>query len=274
MPLRSKWLNSTLAGRYTPKPLFPKLHMIPPLMVHTDPSQFITLGIIIAVGELFPWTLWCYRVHPKLWHPMGHAPLSYWCSTGDPLGPFLFSLVLHRLILKITEDHLSGDLLFNKWDLDDGTLAGTSCCVKIALDLISSLGPSLGLYINFKKCEVFGKEDLSAFLFEITKRSHTPHLQILGAPIGHEIFCNKFVAQKQSNASFLLHQLHGLEYPQVALALLRKCAAFCKMSHISRVTPPTLIKPSLSLMIASITVLHNVWPSICHHKVVVGSKLA
>ena len=60
------------------------------------------------------------------------------------------------------------------------------------------------------------------------------------------------MAQKQSNASFLLHQLQGLENPQVALALLRKCAAFCKMSHISHVTPPTLIKPSLSLFDHSI----------------------
>ena len=155
------------------------------------------------------------------------------------LGPFFFSLVLHRLILKITEDHLSGDLLFNKWDLDDGTLAGTSCCVKIALDLISSLGPSLGLYINFKKCEVFGKEDLSAFLFEITKRSHTPHLEILGAPIGHEIFCNKFVAQKQSNASFLLHQLHaGVGIPTGGTSIVMKvCSILQDEPHFTCNTP-------------------------------------
>ena len=79
------------------------------------------------------------------------------------------------------------------------------CSVKIALDLISSLGPSLGFYINFAKCEVFGKEDLSVFPCEITKRSHTPHLETFGAPIGNEIFCNNFLAHKQSNVSFLLH---------------------------------------------------------------------
>ena len=33
----------------------------------------------------------------------------------------------------------------------------------------------------------------------------------------------------------------------MALALLQKCAAFCKITHISRVTSPTLIKSSLSL---------------------------
>ena len=94
---------------------------------------------------------------------------------------------------------------------------------------------------------MFGKGDLSAFPCEITKRSHTLHLEILGAPIGDENFCNNFVVRKQSNESFLLHQLQDLENPQVALALLRKCAAFCKMTHISRVTPRTLIKSSLFL---------------------------
>ncbi|KAL5484316.1 hypothetical protein EMCRGX_G020790 [Ephydatia muelleri] len=137
-------------------------------------------------------------------------------------------------------------MLFNKWYLDDGVLAGTSLSVRAALDVISSLGPSLGLYINFAKCEVFGKAELSAFPSEITKRYHTPQLEILGAPIGNEEFCNNFVINKQSSVSFLLQQLQGLENPQLALALLRKCAAFCKMTHISRVTPPTLIKSSLS----------------------------
>ena len=48
---------------------------------------------------------------------------------------------------------MSGDLLFNKWYLDEGGLAGTSCSVKIALDLISSMGPSLGFNINFAEME-------------------------------------------------------------------------------------------------------------------------
>ncbi|KAL5463490.1 hypothetical protein EMCRGX_G032386 [Ephydatia muelleri] len=196
--------------------------------------------------EIFPWTLWCYGVHLKLWHPMGMLRSATGVQQGDPLGPLLFSLVLHGLILKIAEDDMCGELLFNKWYLDDGVLAGTSLSVRAALDVISSLGPSLGLYINFAKCEVFGKAELSAFPSEITKRYHTPQLEILGAPIGNEEFCNNFVINKQSSVSFLLQQLQGLENPQLALALLRKCAAFCKMTHISRVTPPTLIKSSLS----------------------------
>ena len=144
--------------------------------------------------EIFSWTLWCYGVHPKLWHPMGMLRSATGVQQGNPLGP----LPLY-CILKISEDHLSVNLLFNKWYLDDSTLAGTSCSVQNALDVISSIGPSLGFYINFTKCEVFGKGDLSAFPCEITKRSHTPHLEILGAPTGDENFCNNFVVHKQSN---------------------------------------------------------------------------
>ena len=74
--------------------------------------------------ELFPWTLWCYGVHPKLWHPMGmlRSATGTWTA-----------LVLHGLILKIAEDDMCGELLFNKWYLDDGVLAGTSLSVRAAL---------------------------------------------------------------------------------------------------------------------------------------------
>ena len=39
--------------------------------------------------------------------------------------------------------------------LDDGVLAGNQFAVLHALHLIEELGPHMGLFINFSKCEAF-----------------------------------------------------------------------------------------------------------------------
>ncbi|KAL5516255.1 hypothetical protein EMCRGX_G001541 [Ephydatia muelleri] len=87
------------------------------------------------------------------------------------------------------------------------------------------MGPSLGLFVNVSKCELFGCGDLSSFPPEM-KVSRVPNLVILGAPIGDLIFCAKFVAQKRADAAVLLSQLAeevGAEDPQD----VRQCFAEC-----------------------------------------------
>ena len=82
------------------------------------------------------------------------------------------------------------------------------------------------------------------------KRSNVPHLEILGAPIGDLIFCAKIVAQKRASILItLLTQLSevGSADPQVALLLLRQCGGFCKLVHLSRSTPSSLVADALRL---------------------------
>ena len=73
------------------------------------------------------------------------------------MGPLLFSLVLHKLVQSTAADSECSELLFNMWYLDDGTLAGPKDAVKHAIHLIQQFGPSLGLYINMAKCELFSQ---------------------------------------------------------------------------------------------------------------------
>ncbi|KAL5488770.1 hypothetical protein EMCRGX_G017763 [Ephydatia muelleri] len=114
-------------------------------------------------------------------------------------------------------------LLSNRWYLDNGVLSGHSQAVTRAVTLIQEMGPSLGLFINVSKCELFGHGDLSSYPPEM-KVSRVPNLEILGAPI--EV---------------------GAEDPQVAFLLLRQCAAFCKLVHLARSTPPSYVADGLAL---------------------------
>eukprot|EP00731_Ephydatia_muelleri_P038287 Em0707g1a len=161
---------------------------------------------------------------------------------GDPLGPLLFSLVLHKLIHTIIEDKNCSQLLINTWYLGDGVLSGTKSVICRAVTLIQKLGPALGLWINPAKCEWFSRTVVWSDFSQEMKVSHELNFEVLGAPIGDPIFCANFLTQRCAKAVKLLSQLVtvGSLDPQVALLLLRQCAGYCKLVHLARSTPPPL----------------------------------
>ena len=160
--------------------------------------------------------------------------------------------VLHKLVRSIASDGECSKLLFNLWYLDDGTLAGPKDAVNRAILVIQQVGPPppppMGLRINTTKCELFSRGNLEGFPANM-KMAHEPNFEILGAPIGDVIFCAQFLAQKRAKAVKLLSQLSGVGslYPQIALLLLRQCASFCKLVHLARSTPPSLVSEGLAL---------------------------
>ena len=72
---------------------------------------------------------------------------------GDPLGPLLFSLVLHPLALKIHAEFPDLDLCV--FYLDDGTIIGGVDDVHNVFLLLEREGPALGLHLNVKKNEIW-----------------------------------------------------------------------------------------------------------------------
>ena len=62
--------------------------------------------------DLLPWVPWCYCSHPFLWHIMGQLTSQSGVQQGDPLGPFLFSLVLHKVAGAIKKDTECNQLLY------------------------------------------------------------------------------------------------------------------------------------------------------------------
>ena len=184
--------------------------------------------------EILPWVTWCYQSHPRLWHTMAMFLSEAGVQQGDPLGPLLFALALHRLVLEL---NTTDGLLHNNWYLDDGILCGTSRAIKSCLDTIISSASWSGLEINLRKCELFSRQDLSGFPADI-KKSNKPNMEVLGAPIGDDGYCRQFVREKSAVAEKLLEQISSLHDPQIALNLLRQCGGFCKMVHVARCCPP------------------------------------
>ena len=168
---------------------------------------------------------------------MGKLISASGVQQGDPLGP-LFALVLNDTVTKIAQDPLRGSVQSNFWYLDDRVLSGPRSALSRAMDIIQGDSTSNGLLINFKKCQLLSKQDLSMFHPEILCCS-TPDFEILGAPIGSHDFCTAFTERKQKEANQLLSLLPKLCDPQSAIALLRVCASFWRLAHLVRSIPPT-----------------------------------
>eukprot|EP00731_Ephydatia_muelleri_P035891 Em0175g4a len=196
--------------------------------------------------ELLPWVSWCYGSHSLLWHSMGTISSQSGVQQGDPLGPMLFALVLHKLVSSIEADDDCINLSFNAWYLDDGILVGERSAVVQALHLIEELGPHLGLFINYPKCEVFSRNGISLFPASV-KSSILPNLEILGAPIGDIVHCSRFFAEKHNDFKVLLGAISDVAAVDlhVAISLLRMCEGYCKLVHLARITPTNLCEDSL-----------------------------
>ena len=79
-------------------------------------------------------------------------------------------------------------LLYQALYLDDGILAGNKPSISRSLSLIQELVPSLGLYVNIYKCELYFPGDTTSFPSEL-KVYHLP-------PIHDYIYCANVIASK------------------------------------------------------------------------------
>ena len=150
--------------------------------------------------------------------PWALYPPRHVCSKGDPLGPLFFCLVLAAQVGSHHSLRRRGSqLLYHKWYMDDGVVAGTRDAMARVIAIIKEQGPHLGLFIKDPNCELFSKCNLNFFPVQM-KRSNTPSLVLLGAPIGDLIFCAKLIANLRSKIRCLLSRLQqiGPKDPQVA----------------------------------------------------------
>jgi Reverse transcriptase (RNA-dependent DNA polymerase) len=193
---------------------------------------------------LYRWVEYCYSQPAHLFFGSCLLASMAGVQQGDPLGPLLFSLVLHPLALKIQEQFPSLDLCV--WYLDDGTIVGPVDEVYGVFKLLQAEGPALGLHLNVRKNELWWPSRASEDPFPIdVDRLDNAGVKLLGAPIGTRDFTTEFVKKKLKALEAVCNTLKDVDDAQVEFGLFRGCLSFNKINHLLRTCPRDLLREAL-----------------------------
>ena len=205
--------------------------------------------VLQEVRDHFPqlarWTTWCYGQPTRL--QFGARTLESCCGVqqGDPLGPLLFSIALHKVAGSLRRQPLDLALFY----LDDGALAGDIDNVAAVLQQLQQDCLTIGLRLNLDKSELVATGPVS----EAALRARFPpsllnnaggagrvvhSFEFLGAAIGEDTFIRDHTADRAAKAGNLLDELAELPDAQVGLRLLRACGGYARLVHSMRCNPP------------------------------------
>ena len=151
---------------------------------------------------------------------------------GDPLGPLLFCLAIHPLLVNIQSEFVSGYL-------DDIGIGGEVGSVTSDIAILERNAKAMGLSLNHAKCEVIGLNlnnreawSLCDFQFQDTPLTEAV---LLGTPI-HVGGVDGALAAKNQELGLLIGRLSMLP-AHAALFLLRNVFAMPRLLYILRTAP-------------------------------------
>ena len=197
---------------------------------------------------LAPWVDYCYAQPSKLVFGSRTISSESGVQQGDPLGPLLFALALQPILQELSSRRAPGGLELVFSYLDDLCLAGDAEAVSAAVVYLRQRCAEVGLQLSTglansqDKCELIlvggqaSMVDASTFPADF-KVVRDGDFELLGGPIGSPDFCNQHTSDRVKKALRVLDALGEVPDPQVALRLLRHCAAFSKMVYSIRVVP-------------------------------------
>lgn len=191
------------------------------------------------IPEIYNYMWQCYGAPSKLLFGEKEIASCVGCQQGDPLGPAIFSLGIHPIISELNSK-------FNMWYLDDGSIGGGASEVLEDLQCIIQRFNSIGLTLNFDKCEIYFPDhiqnntrssiyqkfvSLCPNIIQQTKTS----LTLLGAPIFLEAI-PPLLTSKIENFINNSHRLFQIK-PHMAIYILRLCLFTPKFTYLLRCCP-------------------------------------
>ena len=206
--------------------------------------------------DLYPFVHSAYEKPSSLFYGDSVIQSEEGIQQGDPLGPLLFCLAIHPMVLQLRSE-------FRVFYLDDGTLGGSVPEVLEDLQLVVKLAPALGLQLNRGKTELINDDPATkeAMLREV------PGLQvlsrdvadILGSPIGSAEHIRDVIQEKIEQLQLMGDRLRLL-HSHDALLLLCHSFSIPKLLYILR-TAPCFQSPHLQ---AYDELLRSILSSLCN----------
>ena len=190
-------------------------------------------SILLKVPELLPFAYCSFR-HPSLLFFRDFSISSKeGVQQGDPLGPLLFCLAIHDIVVNLKSS-------FNVFCLDDGTLGGPVSDVKADIACLEAVAREINLFLNHDKSEIICVDELS----RSSMLSSSPSLRVvdpakatlLGTPIGGDISMNIIWKSKMEQLQALGNRLKQLQAHD-ALCLLQNALAIPKVLYFLRTAP-------------------------------------
>ena len=190
-------------------------------------------SVLLKAPELLPFAYCSYR-HPSLLF-FGDFSISSeeGVQQGDPLGPLLFCLAIHEIVVNLKSS-------FNVFYLDDGTLGGPVSDVKADIAYPEAAAREINLFLNHDKSEIICVDELS----RSSMLSSSPSLRVvdpakatlLGAPIDGDISMIIVWESKMEQLQALGNRLKQLQAHD-ALCLLQNALAIPKVLYFLRTAP-------------------------------------
>ncbi|GKE27687.1 putative reverse transcriptase domain-containing protein [Tanacetum coccineum] len=176
------------------------------------------------------WVEFCYSNPARLYYGEHTLWSCQGVQYGDPLGPLLFSLVLHPLIYKIRD---SFSLSLHAWYLDDGNIVRDTLVMEKVLKLIIEDIPRCGLHLNIDNTIFFGQR------------------KILEAG-------SKLVMKRVGKNIGLMDAVAKITDPQCELLHLRACMGKSKLYFAMRTCSPRVFEMDNVLLMRLFVVLWSV----------------
>ena len=190
----------------------------------------IVAGVKEFAPHLEPWTALTLGQETPLLLGESSIPSRRGTQQGDPLGPILFCLGIHRAVSSLP----ACGLWWNRWYFDDGCIVGPPLAVERAVSVLMPALARLGCEVNVTKSLVWGpgssyiRSDSPRFptLLSLAQVDFSPDsgLLVLGVPVhppGQFAFVRSHLTTKVELLRDSCAKLRLLEDPQIQLGVLR-----------------------------------------------------